>query len=190
MSLDLDMGIETLNSMRMKAFPGIQKYTPIGDSSSSNTMQTAPEYELRQQKIPVRSSSPPSDADEDEDDGSRPEHSKKYSVVTSSELPDGPLPPEGRAEKVNTGFNPLFTRRWILLCFAILWILIVISLQVIYSVSQKQQGLATPNQKLRLVWTYGPTAILVLVTVMWRQVDYAGTSSLVISCATERPFAD
>lgn len=174
-SLDLAMGIGPFDSVKMKAFPGMQKYTPISDSSSSNGAQPALGYELQQQKASVRPFSSPSYADEDEEDELRPEHRKTYSVVTSSELPDTPFPPGGNAEKVNTGFNPLFTRRWILLCFAVLWVLIIASLQVIYTVSQNQQGLAKANTNLRLVWTYGPTAVLVLVTVLWRQVDYAGT---------------
>lgn len=168
-----------MKNVKMKAFPGIMRYAPIADSSSSDTrVQTTPEYELQDQKIRVTSSSPPSDVDEGEDDESLHKPFKKYSRITPSKLPEPSLPPEGHREIVDTGFNPLFTRRWILLCFAILWVLIIISLQVIYTVSEKQEGLATPNTKLRLIWTYGPTAILVVVTVLWRQVDYAGTSLL------------
>lgn len=175
----------------MKAFPGIMRYAPITDSSSSDTrVQATPEYELQDQKIPVTSPSPPFDVDEREDDESLHKPSKNYSRISSSKLPEPSLPPEGRHDKVDTGFSPLFTRRWILLCFAILWVLIIISLQIIYTVSEKQEGLATPNPKLRLIWTYGPTAILVIVTVLWRQVDYAGMSLLDISCSPQKPFAN
>lgn len=75
--------------------------------------------------------------------------------------------------KVDTGYSPLFTRRWVLFSFALLWVLILVSLQILYSVSQSNKGLATTDSSLRYLWTYGPTAILVVVTVLWRQVDYA-----------------
>lgn len=75
--------------------------------------------------------------------------------------------------KVDTGYSPLFTRRWVLLCFAALWASIIVALQTLYSVSQAQKGLTTTKTSLRYLWAYGPTAFLVIVTVLWRQVDYA-----------------
>ncbi|KAK5945145.1 hypothetical protein PMZ80_002349 [Knufia obscura] len=74
---------------------------------------------------------------------------------------------------VNTGYSPLFTRRWVLGCFALLWALIIAALQVLYSVSQAEKGVATTRSSLRYLWAYGPTAFLVIITVLWRQVDYA-----------------
>lgn len=162
------VGVKALANIKMKAFPGLRNYIPLHDKSMAqdhNTPHTA--FELQEQSTFVRSSSPQSD---DEPDQAR---TKKYAVVTSSELPRDVSPLNIGAGKLNTGYNPLFTRRWILLCFALLWVLIIVSLQIIYSVSQARNGLATTTLSLRYVWTYGPTAVLVVVTVLWRQVDYA-----------------
>lgn len=167
------MGIEVLKSVKMKAFPGSQRYAPLTDTSSSNRTQELAEYELQDRKIPTTSSVSILKEDEDEYHQSRDEPSKQYSVVASSELPDETFTPQAHVEKVDTGFNPLFTRKWVLLCFAVLWILIIISVQAVYTVSEKNRGLASPDIQLRLLWTYGPTAFLVVVTVLWRQVDYA-----------------
>jgi len=81
---------------------------------------------------------------------------------------------QSRTRKVDTGYNPPFLRRWVLIAFTVLWLLIIVSLQIVYSVSQSQKGLATTRSKYRYLWQYGGTFILVVVTVLWRQVDYAG----------------
>lgn len=73
---------------------------------------------------------------------------------------------------VNTRYNPVFLRRWVLACFATLWISLLVGLQLLYTISQNQQGLTTTEENLRYLWVYGPTSILTIATVGWRQVDY------------------
>lgn len=113
----------------------------------------------------------------------------KYTALESQDK-EPQIPAAGHISqgKVNTGYNPLFTRRWVLLCFSLLWVLIITSLQILYSVSQTQNGLVTTNNSLRYLWAYGPTAFLVVVTVTWRQIDYAGKYSL--SCHLFLQFYD
>jgi len=103
----------------------------------------------------------------------------KYSAVQQVQdinETENSAPSAASGRDVNTGYNPLFTRKWTLWCFSLLWLLIIASLQTIYSVSEAQKGLATTSPSLRFLWTYGPTAFFVVVTVVWRQVDYAGES--------------
>lgn len=100
----------------------------------------------------------------------------QYTIVESHDGEEGPDDLKAAnfgATKVNTGYNPPFTRLPVLLCFAVLWAMIIVSLQIVYTVSEAQKGLANVNGSLRYLWTYGPTAFFVVVTVMWRQVDYA-----------------
>lgn len=149
-------------------FPGLRRYAPLPDKSAVHDKNTQYNgYELDVRDPPMRSSGLILD------DGEHERMSKKHNIVTSSELSRDVQYLSHGSGKIDTGYNPLFTRKWILICFAILWLLIFVSLQIIYSVSQGQNGLATTTLSLRYVWTYGPTAVLVAVTVLWRQVDYA-----------------
>lgn len=95
--------------------------------------------------------------DRKDDDGSRFERKLHHNTTAS----------------VNTDYNPLFAWRWILVCFATLWVAVIASLQTILSVSDARQALATTENSMRYLWTYGPTAFFVLATILWRQVDYA-----------------
>ena len=72
---------------------------------------------------------------------------------------------------------PLFLKRWALVCFAIFFALVFAAMQILYSSSTAHQGIASSNNSRHYLWTYCPTAILVLATVGWRQVNYAVKSS-------------
>ena len=77
---------------------------------------------------------------------------------------------------LHTGWQPPFLRPLVLLAFAVLFLLFFVSLQIIWSWSQGYQGIATSDDSKHYLWTFGPTAVLVFVTVGWRQVDYAAKS--------------
>ena len=81
-----------------------------------------------------------------------------------------------RIGPLHTGWQPPFLRPLVLLVFAVLFLLFFMSLQIIWSWSQGHQGIATSDDSKHYLWTFGPTAILVFVTVGWRQVDYAAKS--------------
>ena len=83
-----------------------------------------------------------------------------------------------------TSWNPPFLRKRTLGTFALLFAAIAAALQILHSVSQKNQGIANSDDSKRYLWTYGPTAILVLVTSLWRQVDYAGMSHTILQDRT------
>jgi len=140
----------------------------------------APAYELRERQTPVQSSATHITAP-----WPRRSATNYSAVQQDQEISHVEHSPPGSVgvRNLNTGYNPLFTRKWILWCFSFLWFLIIASLQVLYSVSEAQKGLATTDTSLRYLWTYGPTAFLVVVTVVWRQVDYAGEYPSNVSCA-------
>jgi hypothetical protein len=81
-----------------------------------------------------------------------------------------------RIGTLHTGWQPMFMKTRVLLAFAVLFLIFFVSLQIIWSWSQGHQGIATSDDSKHYLWTFGPTAILVLVTVGWRQVDYAAKS--------------
>ncbi|KAK4942606.1 hypothetical protein LTR10_017735 [Elasticomyces elasticus] len=85
-------------------------------------------------------------------------------------------PSQRRTGRLNTNWDPPFLRRWVLVLFASFSVAIIAGLQAVYSVSVKNQGIAKSNDNKHYLWTYGPTAIFVVLTVLWRQVDYAAKS--------------
>ncbi|KIW90124.1 uncharacterized protein Z519_09555 [Cladophialophora bantiana CBS 173.52] len=84
--------------------------------------------------------------------------------------------PRELGRRTNTRWDPLFLRRWILIAFALFSAAVIAALQVVYTVSQNNHGIATSSDSDHYLWTYGPTAVFVVVTVLWRQVDYAAKS--------------
>ncbi|KAI1609302.1 hypothetical protein EDD37DRAFT_653735 [Exophiala viscosa] len=91
----------------------------------------------------------------------------KHDIEQPSHRPTGGL---------DTHWDPPFLRRWVLALFAVLFVAIIVGLQAIYSVSVRDQGIASSDDNKHYLWTYGPTAVFVIFTVLWRQVDYAAKS--------------
>ncbi|KIW70606.1 hypothetical protein PV04_02862 [Phialophora macrospora] len=103
---------------------------------------------------------------------SRREPSPNAPFFVSSEI----VQSEERDQSLNTHWDPFFLRTWVLVAFAVFFAAVVAALQVVYSVSQTHHGIATSSDEDHYLWTYGPTAVFVVVTVLWRQVDYAAKS--------------
>lgn len=55
-------------------------------------------------------------------------------------------------------WTPTVLRPWAFVAFATLFIAILIVVQVLYSVSTKNNGISASDAKYRYLWTYGPTA--------------------------------
>ncbi|KIW34608.1 uncharacterized protein PV07_01380 [Cladophialophora immunda] len=91
-------------------------------------------------------------------------------------VPTNTSNPEESGHRLNTRWNPFFLRHWVLITFALFFAAVIAALQVVYTVSQNNHGIATSSDGDHYLWTYGPTAVFVVVTVLWRQVDYAAKS--------------
>jgi hypothetical protein len=63
--------------------------------------------------------------------------------------------------------------RLTLIAFAVLFLLLSLSLILIRIIVQRRDGLSLTVTRNHYAWTYGPTAILLLVVSLWRQVDYS-----------------
>ncbi|RFN47667.1 hypothetical protein FIE12Z_8124 [Fusarium flagelliforme] len=80
---------------------------------------------------------------------------------------------QAETESVVREFQRLFwLRRTALLLFASIFIACGISIVVLDRVITAQNGLPLTISKTPYSWTYGPTAILILILSLWRRVDY------------------
>ncbi|SMR54528.1 unnamed protein product [Zymoseptoria tritici ST99CH_3D1] len=63
-------------------------------------------------------------------------------------------------------------RKWTLIALVALFTAMCVSLLVLWRLNKSQNGFRTTLSTNHYAWTYGPTAILVVVLSLWRQVDY------------------
>lgn len=59
---------------------------------------------------------------------------------------------------IHAGWTPKYLHRTTFIVFAIIFTSILIALTVLYSYSQRNQGVSTADPNLHYLWTYGPTA--------------------------------
>ena len=71
-----------------------------------------------------------------------------------------------------TAWTPIWLRRRSLLAFAALFASLAASLIVLWIVNNAYRGFPLVLSNYHYAWTYGPTAVLVCVVALWRQVDY------------------
>ncbi|KAF7511141.1 hypothetical protein GJ744_005372 [Endocarpon pusillum] len=69
-------------------------------------------------------------------------------------------------------WNPIWLSKTCLMSFATSFLVLALATVTIYVVSAKQAGLVTQTYSNRYSWTYGPTAVFVLLNGLWWQIDY------------------
>ncbi|PGH14249.1 hypothetical protein AJ80_05989 [Polytolypa hystricis UAMH7299] len=69
-------------------------------------------------------------------------------------------------------WTPFWLKKPTLIGFILLFSLLWAALLILRHFVERNQGLAITVTSNHYAWTYGPTAILVLVVALWRQVDY------------------
>ncbi|KAE8356872.1 hypothetical protein BDV28DRAFT_41853 [Aspergillus coremiiformis] len=69
-------------------------------------------------------------------------------------------------------WTPVVLRSWAFIAFAVLFATILIVVEVLYNYSNRNDGLSAIDAKYRYLWTYGPTAVLIIVAGIWGQVEY------------------
>ena len=77
-------------------------------------------------------------------------------------------------------WQPIWTKNAVLVLFTILFAALATALIVMWRVNASEDGFALTASRNPLSWKYGPTAILVVVLSLWRQVDYC--------CKTMQPW--
>ncbi|KAI0970526.1 hypothetical protein F4678DRAFT_462227 [Xylaria arbuscula] len=69
-------------------------------------------------------------------------------------------------------WRPFYLRRSVLFGFILVFILIIVTIEVLLSLSNRNQGLATSTSAQHYLWTYGPTAFLTGVAALWARTEY------------------
>ncbi|KAI0549248.1 hypothetical protein F4679DRAFT_547958 [Xylaria curta] len=69
-------------------------------------------------------------------------------------------------------WRPFYLRRLVLLGFISVFILIIVAIEALLAVSNRDQGLATSSPSKHYLWTYGPTAFLTGVAALWARTEY------------------
>ncbi|TDZ33421.1 hypothetical protein C8035_v011871 [Colletotrichum spinosum] len=75
-------------------------------------------------------------------------------------------------------WNPIWLRKTVLAAFAACFVCMLLATALLYHFSLQNNGLGTQDEAHHYAWKYGPTAILVMVSAMWRQVDYSNKVSM------------
>lgn len=70
------------------------------------------------------------------------------------------------------GWRPSYLRKRILSIFVLAHCAIIATLEVLYQLSESHNGITASNESRHYLWTYGPTAILTIITTFWSRVEY------------------
>ncbi|OQE19427.1 hypothetical protein PENSTE_c015G01958 [Penicillium steckii] len=76
-----------------------------------------------------------------------------------------------------SGWRPSYLRRRILTLFVLTFGAIILALELLYRSSNLNNGIAASKQDIHYLWTYGPTAILTIITAFWSRVEYQAKQS-------------
>ncbi|KAL6859360.1 hypothetical protein J3F83DRAFT_717652 [Trichoderma novae-zelandiae] len=68
---------------------------------------------------------------------------------------------------------PIWLSRVALLAFAVTFLLMLLATALLYHFSEENSGISVQKEANHYAWKYGPTAVLVVVGALWRQVDFA-----------------
>jgi len=79
-------------------------------------------------------------------------------------------------------WNPIWLRKYTLVAISGLFASLAAALVVLWFLNKRQNGFTTILGTNHYAWTYGPTAILVVVLSLWRQVEY--------HCKTLQPWRE
>ncbi|KAL7789153.1 hypothetical protein V8C37DRAFT_386857 [Trichoderma ceciliae] len=72
-----------------------------------------------------------------------------------------------------TLWAPIWLTRAALIAFAAAFLSMVLATALLYHFSQQDHGISVQREANHYAWKYGPTAVLVVVGALWRQVDFA-----------------
>jgi hypothetical protein len=67
--------------------------------------------------------------------------------------------------------HPVWLRRRTLLTFVGLFVVFDAALIILWRLNKAENGFRPTLSTNHYAWTYGPTAVLVIVLSLWRQVD-------------------
>ncbi|KAH6603635.1 hypothetical protein Trco_008410 [Trichoderma cornu-damae] len=83
------------------------------------------------------------------------------------------LPPKWSQNSHSTRWEPIWLSRAALVAFSIAFLLMLLATALLYRFSELYNGIGVQREANHYAWKYGPTAVLVVVGALWRQVDFA-----------------
>ncbi|KAJ5093992.1 hypothetical protein N7456_009853 [Penicillium angulare] len=85
------------------------------------------------------------------------------------------------------GWRPTYIRRRVLIAFVIAFCGIIATLEALNHISSANQGLASSTESRHYLWTYGPTAILTLISAFWGRVEFQAKQSAPWQAMLQKP---
>jgi Protein of unknown function (DUF3433) len=67
---------------------------------------------------------------------------------------------------------PFWLRKGTLVAFIVLYMMLLAAVTTLWRICRDQDGFRPPISTNHYTWTYGPTAVLIIVVSLWRQVEY------------------
>ncbi|GAW11362.1 hypothetical protein ANO14919_007060 [Xylariales sp. No.14919] len=107
-----------------------------------------------------------------------PTSSQQYQPVLSDDLPsESSVPrdvnaPGTYANKASLTWRPFYLQRAVLLGFIFVFILLIVTIELLLAMSNRNSGIATGRSTEHYLWTYGPTAFLTVVAAVWARTEY------------------
>ncbi|KAF3759893.1 hypothetical protein M406DRAFT_109128 [Cryphonectria parasitica EP155] len=71
-----------------------------------------------------------------------------------------------------SSWSPLYLKRYIILGLGASFVFLAVAIEILQWVSKKNNGLATSNQKLQYLWSFGPTVVLTILASIWARVFF------------------
>ncbi|KAL6786618.1 hypothetical protein J3E68DRAFT_420134 [Trichoderma sp. SZMC 28012] len=97
-------------------------------------------------------------------------------IVASSAGFDQPSlapPPKWPRNSHSALWAPIWLSKVTLIAFAITFLLMLLATALLFHFSEIHNGISVQREANHYAWKYGPTAVLVVVGALWRQVDFA-----------------
>jgi len=104
----------------------------------------------------------------------------RYEPVPLAETPPSPFDPRKETDPTKTPafrdtplpWRPFYLQRTVILSFAVIFAAILVVIQVLLAISNRNNGLGTGYRGQQYLWIYGPTAFLTVVLAFWGRVEY------------------
>lgn len=82
------------------------------------------------------------------------------------------IPQDDDQQRPSRMWNPIWLHSLVLSALVILFLALLVGLIILWYFARLENGIPTDITENHYAWTYGPTALLVVVGVAWRQVDF------------------
>jgi len=104
----------------------------------------------------------------------------RYEPVPLAETPPSPFDPRKETDPTKTPvfsdtplpWRPFYLQRTVILSFTVIFAAILVVIQVLLAISNRNNGLGTGYRGQQYLWIYGPTAFLTVVLAFWGRVEY------------------